>query len=188
MTTIVTALGAEAAPIIEKYHLKKEDNPFFPLYSREHIRLIVSGMTPIRSAVATTYLLATAKEMPRHVVNIGISASLRMEDPIGTCYAIRKITDTMTDKVYHLPKRRVAIAQTAIATYPSSQQSNIEKHHLVDMESSGFYVAAATMLPSEKIWLFKMVSDHGSSDIPEPAFVKKIIAQNLPAIARELGI
>ncbi|RUM65495.1 MAG: hypothetical protein DSZ05_05930 [Sulfurospirillum sp.] len=188
MTTFVTALHAEAAPIIEKYRLTRQENPFFPLYSSEKITLIVSGMTPLQSAIATTYLLTTLKSVPDTIANLGICASTRQNDPIGTCYAIRKITDTMTQKVYHLPKIESSLPQTSIATYPVPQQTKAHKHHLLDMESSGFYTAARRFLPPEKIRLFKVVSDYGNMEVPDTQFVREIIQKNLSSLEKELSI
>jgi nucleoside phosphorylase len=178
MTIIVTALYAEAKPIIEKYRLRKKEDALFPLYAGQDMLLIISGMTPVASAIATTYILSKNPQTDQ-IVNIGICGSTKEKDQPGNCYAIRKIIDTQTDKVYHLPVKHTSLTYTTIASYSQPQRKKIEKYHLVDMESSGFFSAAGKFLPSEKISLYKIVSDHLDATIPSGTFVEKLIGQNL---------
>jgi nucleoside phosphorylase len=181
MTIIVTALYAEAKPIIEKYRLRKKEDALFPLYADQDMTLIISGMTPVASAIATTYILSKNPQTDQ-IVNIGICGSTREKDKPGDCYAIRKIIDTQTDKVYHLPVKHTSLPYTTIAAYSRPQTKKASKHHLVDMESSGFFSAAGKFLPHEKIFLYKIVSDHLEAAIPSNTFVEKLIAQNLAQI------
>ncbi len=181
MTTIITALHAEAAPIIEKYNLQKAPNHPFPYYTSDTLTLLVSGMEPLNSAIATTWYLSTQTK-PEKLVNIGICASGRKEKKIGTCYQIRKIIDAPSGKVWHMPPKALHLPQASITTYATPQQKTDAKTELIDMESSGFYTAATKFLPKEAISLFKIVSDHGTAEIPTSKFVHELISRNLPCI------
>ncbi len=174
---------AEAAPIIEKYRLHKAAHTPFPLYRSEEMELIISGMTPTQSAIAATFILTCRDAMPDKIVNIGICASTRAEDSIGKCYTIHKIVDTQTQKVYHLPRRQSSLLpQTDIACFAKPQRQKIGKYHLIDMESSGFYLAAEKFLPKEQIFLIKIVSDHVDTKIPDASKVNRLIEVNLSLI------
>ncbi len=181
MTTIITALHAEAAPIIEKYNLQKAPNHPFPYYTSDTLTLLVSGMEPLNSAIATTWYLSTQTK-PEKLVNIGICASGRKEEKIGICYSVRKIIDAPSGKVWHLPQKALHLPQAGITTYAAPQNNMSAKTELADMESSGFYTAATKFLPKEAIALFKIVSDHGTAEIPTSKFVHELISRNLPCI------
>ncbi len=181
MTTIITALHAEAAPIIEKYDLQKAPNHPFPYYTSDTLTLLVSGMGSLNSAIATTWYL-TIHEKPEKLLNIGICASGRKEEKIGTCYSVRKIIDAPSGKVWHLTPKALHLPQASVTTYAAPQKKVNVKTELIDMESSGFYTAATKFLPKEAISLFKIVSDHGTAEIPSVDFVHELITQNLPLI------
>ncbi len=181
MTTIITALHAEAAPIIEKYNLQKVSDHPFPYYTSDTLTLLISGMGPLNSAVAVTWYLSTQTK-PEKLVNIGICASRQKEVKPGTCYHVRKIIDAPGGKVWHLPQKALHLPQASVTTYAAPQKNISTKTELIDMESSGFYTAATKFLPKETIALFKIVSDHGTTEIPASEFVHELINRNLPRI------
>ena len=185
MTTIMTALYAEAQPIIEKYRLQKVPDTPFPCYTSDTFTLLVSGMGLLNSAIAATWYLSTQTK-PEKLVNIGICASGRKETSIGACYRVRKIVDAPGGKVWHLPPKALHLPQASVTTYAAPQNKIDAKTELIDMESSGFYTAATKFLPKEAIALFKIVSDHGTSEIPDADFVHELISRNLPLIEAEL--
>jgi len=188
MITFVTALNAEAAPLIDRYNLIHTNDPFFPVYRYKNRELIVTGMGPLNSATATAYILAQNTGQSRAIVNIGTCATAKSEDPIAKMYLIHKIIDTMTNKVYHLPKREGSLPEGTVWTYARAQDKIESKTHLVDMESSGFYTAATKFLSKEQIYLFKVVSDFGDITPPDAKSTKNLIARNLPLMEEYFSI
>ena len=187
MKTIVTALYAEAAPIIEKYRLQKAPDTPFTHYHSDSLDLIISGRGALNSAVAVTWYLCT-KPLPEKLINIGICASGKKAHKIGNCYDIDKIIDAHSNKVWHLPPQSTSLLPRAgITTYAAPQKKISCKTELIDMESSGFYTAAAKFLQKEKIKLCKIISDYGTEQIPDPAFIHDLIRRNLPLLEKVLA-
>ncbi len=187
MKTIVTALYAEAAPIIKKYRLQKVSDIPFIHYHSDSLEVIISGTGALNCAVAVSWYLCT-KPIPEKLINIGICASGKKVHKIGNCYGIDKIIDAHSNKVWHLPSQSTSLLPRAdITTYATPQKKISCKTELIDMESSGFYTAAAKFLQKEKIKLCKIISDYGTEQIPDPAFIHDLIRRNLPLLEKVLA-
>ncbi len=182
MKYILTALLAEASPIIKSFDLQlKQKNPF-KIYENENIKLIISGIGNIQAASALTYLLT--KYPPQNIdkiYNIGICASSNKDDQIGTIYQIKKIVDKSTNHVYHLKSEKY-LQNTTIATYTTAQTKIDQKYHLADMESAGFYISAKNFVATENIIIIKIISDHMEDTILKKEEVETMIEKHLPLL------
>ena len=165
MIFVVTALHCEAKPIINKFKLKKNSvYSKLDLFENEEIRLIVSGIGKVRSAVATTMLLSQSKLSSNSVVvNIGCCGSACQDIKIGEMIFINKITDHANKREYYPdPILRHGLKEAAMVTYDVPVEKNQIDHPqtgLVDMEVSGFFQAANMFVDLHRIYCFKIVSD-----------------------------
>jgi nucleoside phosphorylase len=99
---IITALKAEATPLIGHLNLEKIRSKPFEIYSNQNIILIISGIGNINIAIATTYLLSTFQTAKSDkIYNIGICGSKSTNNDIGELYTIKKIVNQSTNKVYY---------------------------------------------------------------------------------------
>jgi len=167
---IVTALPWEARPIIDRYNLRREGDPrYFPVFSGNDMRLIVSGVGKIASSIAATYLLAGEETgQDTAIVNIGLCGAVNQEHPIGTSVLVNKIVDHETGNEYYpdiLLKH--PFIEGSIETHSRVvRRENVDGGQTriladyVDMEASGFYQAAVRFLSPHQIYVIKIISDY----------------------------
>ena len=196
MIHFVTALAAEARPIIDTYGLKRKSLPFaFEYYENDGVRLVVTGMGKLKSAVATSWLLCQAQEHDKTIiVNVGIAGTASKQRPIGQGVLIHALEDHSTGRHYYpemlirhdFPEGKVTTFDWPVGGVPPGGTD------LVDMEATGFFVAATTFVPIPRVFVLKVVSDHLETGIPEKAFVSGLIQEQIAPLqtmlehAREL--
>jgi len=172
-----TALLAEAMPVIERYNLKITEKKPFKIYKNSDISLIISGIGKINSAVATTFLAKEFQNSPAFV-NIGICSS-KQKEKLYKLYPVKSVTDFATSKKFMLKNRG-----ESLLTVDKEVSKGFENLpcSLIDMESSGFFLAARVFTDIENIKIFKVVSDHLDSTTPSYEFVYKLIKENMEKI------
>ncbi len=183
MRFILTALKAEATPLIEYFKLKKEQHKPFSIYQNRDITLIISGIGNINASIASTYLLTKFKlSNDDKIYNIGVCGSKSSKHSIGDIYTIKKIVDQSTNKVVHLPIIS-NIENENITTFATAQNStNRLKTNLVDMESFGFYSSAKIFLAKENIIIIKIVSDKIDDTILDKNIIYSLIKNQITKV------
>ena len=183
MLYIIVALKAEAKLFIENYDLIKSNDLIFPIYENDQTKLIISGIGSINSAIATTYLLTKYKiSSSDRVLNIGMCGS-KDKSHIGKLFTIDKIIDKTTNQVYHLKKSKNSLA---ISTYPKPLTDNSTlKTPLVDMESSGFYIACSKFIKKDNIMIKKIASDNLDKSIKTQDFIDELFDKHIKKIYEE---
>ena len=182
MKLIVVALQSEAEPIIAHFGLNAEMRSPFKLWRNEDVILVVSGVGSIASVIATTSALSSYREISE-AINIGICASSDPTRPVGKLFAVHKIVDDTTNRVYHL-QRDPELPTAPLHTFAQPQKRKKPKVVLADMEASGFYEAARKFLPKEQIVVLKVVSDHMEDRIPSREEVWRLMDGAIPALER----
>ncbi|MBL7995862.1 hypothetical protein JNM05_10880 [bacterium] len=188
MIFVVAALHCEAKPIIDKFKLKKKSvYSKLELFENDEIRLIVSGIGKIRSAIATTLLLSQSKlSSDSVVVNIGCCGSARDDMMIGELVFINKITDKANGRDYFPdPILRHGLKEAAMVTHDVPVEKNkIDQPEgdLVDMEASGFFQAASMFVDHHRIYCFKIVSDFLELSTLSKEFISGLIEKKMEAI------
>ncbi len=158
MVAFVCAFIDEARILIDALKLKKRDAEF-PIFESEEYLLILSGLGKMRSAIATTYLLA--KYDVECIINFGIAATSEREHKIGEMFQINKIVDSDTaDELYPDMLLDIGVKERGIYSASKPMDSINEGKHLIDMESYGFAKAAFEFLSPHRVFLFKVVSDY----------------------------
>jgi nucleoside phosphorylase len=164
MLHIVTALHAEAAPVISRYNLKRDLSARGrEMFRADGISLVVSGMGKVRSALAVGQtLLGHAESDSDLIVNLGICGALP-EIPIGEMRWVNQVTDHGSRRRFYpdaIVKHGVPEAALLTCDQPVYNRRPSEHAELFDMEGSGFFEAACSLLAPHQICCLKIVSDH----------------------------
>lgn len=161
MLNIVTALPAEARPIIKYFDLiRHQSKTLFPVYHNNDIRLIISGAGKINAAAATACLgsLKTTRQ-PEPWLNIGIAG--HGSHNIGDVFIAHSIEDATTGERWYPPQvtKRNSVPTEALTTVDKPDTSYTHKT-LIDMEASGFFPIASKVSTAELVQCVKVVSDN----------------------------
>lgn len=168
MIIICTATYIEAEPFIKNFSLKKNLSEFkFQIFNNDYIRLLITGVGKIKSAIALTYLFTKYKSSSSDIlINIGFCGSRNKSYNLGQIFLCNKIIDHDTNKTYFTDILfKHPFKETSIDTCSSIIASNINlQGELVDMESSGIYESALTFIQPHEIFFIKIISDYLTSD------------------------
>ncbi|MCY3774020.1 MAG: hypothetical protein OXG98_18590 [Gemmatimonadetes bacterium] len=166
---LAVALHPEARPAIERFRLKQDASFALPVFRRDDTWLTVTGPGSMKSAIATTLLIARVEDRARAVIfNLGIAGHTQKagEGPVseGDRFLANKITERSTSRSFYPDLlARTPLAESPLTTVERpldrADADGVEPG-LVDMEAAGFYQAAATFLPPHRIGCVKVVSDH----------------------------
>ena len=175
MIFLITALKAEAAPLIAMYKLKKDmTQTVFPVYIGKDVILAISGTGKVRAAITASFLLTCYGGNQLHdvlLVNIGICGGLFNEDN-GEIFCVHKLTDQDTKRKYY-PEIYNGIQGCEMICVPSpvtktgSQLSSLSSKQKLffDMESAGIMESAGLFLETHQTMLLKIQSDPLSPEI-----------------------
>lgn len=190
MTHVVTALLAEARPIVNHFGLRPAAERPFQTFAGDGIDLIVSGIGASASATAVGYAAARNGRDARAWLNVGI-AGHRDAEP-GTAGLANKVVDAASGRswyppgLFELPCRGVEVRTVA------DVERRFEDDAFYDMEAAGFYPAALRFATGELVQVLKVVSDNRERT-PErltAASVAALVESRLPeveALLAELG-
>tara|TARA_B100000029_G_scaffold389840_1_gene386400 strand:+ start:105349 stop:106182 length:834 start_codon:yes stop_codon:yes gene_type:complete len=188
---MTVALHAEAQPVIARFKLKQDSSFALPIFRRNDFWLAITGVGRIKSAIATSYLIANVQNWNKAVIfNIGIAGHTKKSGEgtvkIGDSFLIHKIMEQTTGKSF-LPDIfiKTPFAENSLTTvdHPlKNRDTEILATGLVDMEAAGFFQAASSFLPPHRICCIKVVSDHLDIQRIEKNFVNTLIKQALEDI------
>ena len=159
-TNIVVALPSEARPLISELSLRPEAMAHgIKLYVRADFRLLISGIGKIASASAVGVLAGMSKARERQIwLNVGIAGHATL--PVGDIAIAHSVTEVASGKVLY-PSIAFPPSIPSVALHCFDEPtSNYPPDTLCDMESAGFYAAAARFADAEFIQLVKVVSDN----------------------------
>ncbi len=178
---LVTALHGEAKPFIDGLGLKRDrSSQAFAMFFGGDTALVVSGVGKVRSAMATAAFLSSHPVNGLAAVNVGIAGAPRDGGRrIGELLLIHRIRDAATGRE-QFPDMLVQtpIPESPLITVdrPVTQGGSLDAGPaLVDMEGSGFFEAAAALLPSHAIACLKVVSDYLGESQPNRQEVTDLI-------------
>ena len=164
MVYIVTALLAEAKPLIKKYKLSPEVQSPFSIYSNENIKLIITGIGGDLALMATTFLLTKFPPTSNAIlVNLGITGSIH---PIGEALLAHTISSDRSGHSYYPDMRLTHPFREVVLHTVDTPIEEAGNYEAVDMEAFYVYKAALAFLSSSQIMIFKVVSDNFSANIP----------------------
>ena len=151
MIYIVTALKPEAQAFVDFYKLSKSKLGAYTLFSRENIKLIISGLGVINAREATQTLINNYDITDEDIyINVGICGASQIYG-LGELLEIGSIV--YEKQIYSFDKSK----KKTLCTDIEISNSNYE---IVDMESFGFYDAVIHSPAIKNFHIFKVVSDH----------------------------
>ena len=159
MILIHTALRCEAQSFIEYYKLKKLNSK---IYLNDEIAILISGIGKQNTISTLDYMFLNYDI--KKAINIGIAGCNNINIKIGNLYC----TNRNIKEIETLP----LITSDTVVT-----SSNALATSLYDMEGDYFQQVSQTYLSKENIYIFKVVSDHLSSEILKKDFIKNLISK-----------
>jgi nucleoside phosphorylase len=190
MLLIHCALHAEARPFIQHLQLKRRhDIKNYACFCSDDVTLIESGTGKLNAAAATAWLGAiSAAEYPV-CINIGIAG--HADRQLGCLVACQRIEDAASGKRWYPPRLAKNLPQGENLLTLDQPADSYPPDAAVDMEASGFMVAATRFSTLELIHSLKVISDN--RDNPpgrmKTSQVEQLIApqlENCMAVARDL--
>lgn len=179
----VVALQSEATPLIEHFKLKSIQSGPFRYFSRDRVRLIISGMGKINAAAATAALLHHQEFLDQAIcINLGIAGHQNLA--CGSCFVAHRISDSSSGSDWypqltfnpHCATSRLRTVEEPSTDYPENSG--------LDMEASGFYPIATRYIAGELTQVVKVVSDTPDNNLEElnKHKVTQLIANAMPDI------
>lgn len=163
--SFVVAMPSEARPLIESMQLRPLDAPSSTrLYGRDNVRLIVSGVGKVASASAVGFIAGREPPDTQHVwINAGIAGHAEL--PVGTIGIAHEIVDTVHGSAFYPAITFKAPCESYALTCHDEPTTTYAGNALCDMESAGFFSAAARFSSVEFIHAVKVVSDNAQTDV-----------------------
>lgn len=208
MLTIITALYCEAQPIIQQYHLKKDNSiTKFQVFENETIRLIITDTGSIHAAVGVTYLSTCYPPgSSDFLINIGVCAAADSSIYTGSIFLCNKIVEETSGRSFYPdlllkhPFVESSIGTCSNVWHASESASNMEqsrlqsdtgydeqmngmKVKLYDMEAAGIYQACTYFYQPHQVSFIKIVSDYGTEDKLSPQKITELVENSMPGIA-----
>ncbi|MDP6033359.1 MAG: hypothetical protein QGH04_05860 [Candidatus Marinimicrobia bacterium] len=157
----LTALKAEAIPIIKTFGLIKDPNSH--LYQNNNIFLCITGVGKEKTTYRLEKVSPFLKELDSIVIiNIGIAGGNPRKTVIGNMYLIRSIIDDETNKTITLnrfenhPFEEIELSTVSKGVIDKGNQYR----GLVDMEASSIYEVMTKEVSPYRMVFLKVVSDH----------------------------
>lgn len=155
---IVTALPAEARPIIQRLGLVRDNTAAeFPLYRNGRQALVVSGVGVAASQEATHWL---ARLQPVSAVWINLGIAGHPHRPVGEAVMASEIVDRESGDRWQtrLPDGLPCPSERLISC--REPEIRLQQTALYDMEAAGFFPAALCNSIAARIFCLKIVSDN----------------------------
>ena len=158
---IVTALKAEAHPLIDHFRLTREtdDGLQFPVYSNGKIRLFVSGVGKRNCAAAVQcYGALHASKQAMAWLNVGIGGHGTRS--IGEGLMANRIDDRTSGEIWY--PSFVSDFRCDVGTVATTDEveTNFADDAVYEMEAAGFYGAARQHTRLDLIHSYKVISDN----------------------------
>lgn len=188
MLMIFTALYCEGQPLIQHYHLTKDNSiNKFQVFRNEDIVLTITGTGSIAAAVAVTYVCnhypPAASDF---LINIGVCSTGDHDIPEGSVFLCDKIYEEATNRSFYpdilfkhpFTENNIVTCSTIVRDFGFNHSEK-----LFDMEAAGIYQAAAYFFQPHQVLFFKIVSDYGMGDKVTPEKIAGLVEKNISDIS-----
>jgi nucleoside phosphorylase len=181
---ILTALKAEALPIIEVFRLRKDSKTH--LYQNNNISLLITGVGRDKTKERLQNLHPIYSNFDQTiVVNMGIAGGNPDQTEIGELYRVNAIFDKKTKQSF-IPDIlcRHSLVELSLTTVDNSVNKNGDQFRgLVDMEGSVIFQQMSRYVSVHRLVFLKLVSDHMDIDDKKPIIdVTGLIAKKVDLI------
>ncbi len=183
---LVVALPAEARPIIRHYGLGRiaGETPY-PLYARQQLMLVLSGVGAAASEGATRWLWAQqpSQANPSPWINVGIAGHAQRQ--LGEAVLAASIEDADKSERWQIDLPPQIPCPSGHLITCSRPQHLYPEDALYDMESAGFLRALAA-LEGTTPYCLKIISDNRQHTIRQinGKRVAQLVERQLPILER----
>lgn len=168
---IVMATVIEARPFIDNFNLEQISNKPFPIYNKDNIFLIISGIGKACCASAVTHLINIFDV--DCLYNLGAAGDLNGKYKIGEILHINSIVEPdrpyiAGNKRIYKPDIRDGFKLAVLSTQDKAMVTSLDREFagkdadLADMEGAAFFQMCR--LYNKKGYLFKIVTDIPGND------------------------
>ena len=180
---LVVALPAEARPLIRRFGLTRVEGGEFPVWRKEEISLVVSGVGRSAAASATTYLAGAQRPAEAAWLNVGIGGHRCLA--LGEAVLAHKVADGVGGRAWYPPLLFEPPCATATVTTVDRPETGYPEETVYEMEAAGFCWAAARFASAELIQVVKVISDNAAAppDRLTAGRVEELIERRIEIIA-----
>ena len=159
---IISALRAEAEPLVDYYKLEQDLSYDYPVYKGDDIRIICTGVgrKNIRRVLINFYS-KLSKNPNYQFINIGIAGAKKGVFKVGQALIIDSVSDDKSDSIYHLNNVFESQILTQNITTVSEPVTNGGNKYctLVDMEAHEICTVVDSNDDLENLFIIKIISD-----------------------------
>lgn len=180
---LVTALGAEAAPLIRHFRLRPIPLQMASAYAGERCRLLQTGLGKLAAAVAIGAFLEAYPDT-RAIINVGLCGA---DAPVGSVFLVHSVSDAATGRRWYphltIDRHRTGFDSRALLTL-DAPADDYRHDCLFDMEASSIAGAALRLLDTSRVQFIKCVSDNPAqpADAPDARQARTLMALTIPLI------
>ncbi len=189
MIHIVTALPAEARPLVRHFSLKaRTPQAMFPVYEGEDMALVVCGVGKAAAAAAVAHLHGiTGGRADRVWLNLGVAG--HPTHPPGAVLLAHCIRDAASGRRWYPPQVVAPVCAGAPLVSVDIPESDYPEDALYDMEAAGFYPTATRCATGELVQCLKIVSDNRQAPPGRlgAKAVEALVGARLDTVARLLA-
>ena len=158
---LLTALKAEANPLIKRFNLKKDLKT--QLFINKNISLLITSVGKDKTKARLKSIIDLKKKWEDTIfINVGIAGGEKNKTKIGSIYFVNKIVDEENGNTFFpdiLIKHN--LEEISLTTVLNSVTSNSNKYTgLVDMEASMIFETISLYTTCHRLVFLKIVSDH----------------------------
>lgn len=182
---LLTALKAEANPLIKKYNLKKDLKT--QLFINKNISLLITGVGKDKTQARIKSIIDLKNNWDDTIlINVGIAGGEKNKTKIGSIYFINKILDEEDGNIF-FPDILIKhyLEEISLTTVLNSVTSDSHKYTgLVDMEASMIFETISFYTNCHRLVFLKIVSDHMNILDWKSINVESLIQKQIESISK----
>ena len=184
MQIILSALKAEAIPLINYYKLVPNNSIGLQMYKNDLFTILITGVGKKNVNKALKKYLKKFKNIEEaKFINIGITGGIKGNCRIGEMFFINKVFDDYLEVDYNIkPGNRPNISENRVTTvFEPILNNGQDREGLVDMEAYEICSILSDFNQLNKVTIIKIVSDFMDSDTKylSSKQIRKLIEKNL---------
>ena len=184
MQIILSALKAEAIPLINYYKLVPNNSIGLQMYKNDLFTILITGVGKKNVNKALKKYLKKFKNIEEaNFINIGIAGGVKGNCKIGEMFFINKVFDDYLEVDYNIkPGNRPNISENRVTTvFEPILNNGQDREGLVDMEAYEICSILSDFNQLNKVTIIKIVSDFMDSDTKylSSKQIRKLIEKNL---------
>ena len=184
MQIILSALKAEAMPLINYYKLVPNNSFGLQMYNNDSFTILITGVGKKNvNKTLKEYLKKSKNIEEANFINIGIAGGVKGNCKIGEMFFINKVFDDYLEVDYNIKTgNRPNISENRVTTvFEPILNNGQDREGLVDMEAYEICSILCDFNQLNKVTIIKIVSDFMDSDTKylSSKQIRKLIEKNL---------